>query len=103
MATPLRSGTSRLSHELCALYRGHRVLSLRQQSQRDAPPRSDLRIGAAVLAYVHWATLSGDGDKTPKFEQGSALAGYSGWECSEELLTDDDETSVVHSPTHSML
>jgi hypothetical protein len=56
-----------------------------------------------LLAYVRWATLSGSGDKTAKFEQGSALAGYSGWEYSEELLTDDDEASVVHNPTPSML
>ena len=56
-----------------------------------------------LLAYVRWATLSGASDQTPKFEQGSALAGYSGWEYSEELLTDDDETSVAHNPTPSML
>ena len=56
-----------------------------------------------LLAYVRWATLSGASDKTPKFEQGSALAGYSGWEYSEQLLTDDDEASVVHNPTPSML
>ena len=56
-----------------------------------------------LLAYVRWATLSGASDTTPKFEQGSALAGYSGWEYSEQLLTDDDEASVVHNPTPSML
>jgi hypothetical protein len=56
-----------------------------------------------LLAYVRWATLSGASGKTPKFEQGSALAGYSGFEYSEQLLTDDDEESVVHNPTPSML
>jgi hypothetical protein len=51
-----------------------------------------------LLAYVRWATLSGSEDKGSKFEQGSSLAGYSGWEHSEELLTDDDEESVVFNP-----
>ena len=37
------------------------------------------------------------------FEQGSALAGYAGWEFSTEPLTDDDETAVAHNPTPSML
>ena len=55
-----------------------------------------------LLAYVRWATLS-SGDKGSKFEQGSALAGYSGWEYSEELLTDDDEDAVLSNPTPSML
>jgi hypothetical protein len=54
------------------------------------------------LAYVRWATLSGSGEK-PKFEQGSALAGYTGWEYSAEPLTGDDAESVVHNPTPSML
>jgi hypothetical protein len=56
-----------------------------------------------LLAYVRWATLSRPDDKPLKFEQGSALAGYSGWEYSPEPLTAEDETSVLHNPTPSML
>jgi hypothetical protein len=56
-----------------------------------------------LLAYVRWATLSAPAAKPAKFEQGSALAGYAGWESSVEPLTDEDETSVVHNPTPSML
>ena len=56
-----------------------------------------------LLAYVRWATLSESADKPAKFEQGSALAGYAGWEYSGEPLTDEDEESVVHNPTPSML
>ena len=55
-----------------------------------------------LLAYGRWATLSGSGEK-PKFEQGSALAGYAGWEYAGEPLTAEDEDSVVHNPTPSML
>ncbi len=55
-----------------------------------------------LLAYVRWATLSGSG-QTPKFEQGSALAGYTGWEYSGQPLTGEDEESVLHNPTPSML
>ena len=55
-----------------------------------------------LLAYVRWATL-GKVDGGSKFEQGSALAGYAGWEFSTEPLTDEDETVVVHNPTPSML
>jgi hypothetical protein len=56
-----------------------------------------------LLAYVRWATLSAAADKPAKFEQGSALAGYAGWEYSAEPLTSDDAESVVHNPTPSML
>jgi redox-regulated HSP33 family molecular chaperone len=56
-----------------------------------------------LRAYVRWATLQETGERTGKFEQGSALAGYSSWEESAEPLTDEDETSVVHNPTPSML
>jgi hypothetical protein len=41
--------------------------------------------------------------KLNKFEQGSALAGYAGWEFSAEPLTEEDEEAVVHNPTASML
>jgi hypothetical protein len=56
-----------------------------------------------LLAYVRWATLSAPGDAAARFEQGSALAGYSGWEYSPKPLTDEDQTAVVHNPTPSML
>jgi hypothetical protein len=56
-----------------------------------------------LLAYVGWATLSKGPDGTGKFEQGSALAGYRGWEKSAAPLTDDDATQVVHNPSPSML
>ena len=70
----------------------------------NAPRRLVATFGSEqqLLAYVRWATLS-SGDKGSKFEQGSALAGYSGWEYSEELLGDDDEESVTHNPTPGML
>jgi hypothetical protein len=56
-----------------------------------------------LLAYVRWATLSAAADQPAKFEQGSALAGYVGWEYSGESLTEEDAESVVHNPTPSML
>jgi hypothetical protein len=56
-----------------------------------------------LRAYVRWATLHETGPRTGKFEQGSALASYQGWEESTEPLTGEDETSVVHNPTPSML
>jgi hypothetical protein len=73
--------------------------------KHNAPRRLVATFGSEqqLLAYVRWATLGGSGGKGSKFEQGSALAGYSGWEYSEELLTDDDEESGVHNPTPSML
>jgi hypothetical protein len=55
-----------------------------------------------LLAYVRWATI-GQAGETPKFEQGSALAGYTGWEYSADPLTEEDRESVVHNPTPSML
>lgn len=58
---------------------------------------------AQLHAYVHWATLNDLGDRSGKFEQGSALAGYSSWEESHEPLTDEDETAVIHNPSPSML
>jgi len=56
-----------------------------------------------LRAYVRWATLQETGERTGKFEQGSPLAGYSAWEESDQPLTDEDETAVVHNPTPSML
>ena len=56
-----------------------------------------------LRAYVRWATLKETGPRAGKFEQGSALASYNSWEESTEPLTDEDETSVVHNPTPSML
>jgi hypothetical protein len=56
-----------------------------------------------LLSYVRWATLEELGARRGKFEQGSALAGYSGWEDSVEPLTEEDANDVVHNPTPSML
>ena len=56
-----------------------------------------------LLSYARWATLEDHGNRTGKFEQGSALAGYSSWESSDQPLTEDDETAVYHNPTPSML
>jgi len=58
---------------------------------------------AQLLAYVGWATLSKGPDGASKFEQGSALASYRGWEKSATPLTDDDAAQVVHNPSPSML
>jgi hypothetical protein len=56
-----------------------------------------------LLAYVRWATLESTGERSGKFEQGSALAGCQAWESSPVPLTDDDETLVDHNPSPSML
>jgi hypothetical protein len=56
-----------------------------------------------LLAYVGWATLKDLGGQRGKFEQGSALAGYDAWEAAASSLTAEDEKSVVHNPTPSML
>ena len=56
-----------------------------------------------LLAYVRWATLEDHGERRGKYEQGSPLAGYEGWEHSTAQLTNDDATAVVHNPTPSML
>jgi hypothetical protein len=56
-----------------------------------------------LLAYVRWATLMPAGKQAGKFEQGSALASYSSWEQSTTPLTDDNEHTIVHNPSPSML
>lgn len=56
-----------------------------------------------LLSYVRWATLQELGERQGKFEQGSALAGYTSWEESTEPLTGDNKEAVVHNPTPSML
>jgi hypothetical protein len=56
-----------------------------------------------LLTYVRWATLEELGVRRGKYEQGSALAGYSGWEDSVEPLTEEDPREVVHNPSPSML
>ena len=56
-----------------------------------------------LRAYVRWATLEPIGERSGKFEQGSVLAGYNRWEPSAEPLTDEDDKSVAHNPTPSML
>jgi hypothetical protein len=54
-----------------------------------------------LLSYVRWATLS-EHEGVCKFEQGSSLAGFAGWESSAEPLT-EDAAEVDHNPTPSML
>lgn len=56
-----------------------------------------------LLAYVRWATLEHTGERRGKFEQGSVLAGYDGWESSPVPLNEDDASAVLHNPTPSML
>jgi hypothetical protein len=56
-----------------------------------------------LLSYVRWATLMPAGQQAGKFEQGSSLASYSSWEQSPTPLTDENEESVVHNPSPSML
>jgi hypothetical protein len=74
-------------------------------SKKDVPRRLVATFGSEqqLGAYVRWATLKDLGNRTGKFEQGSALAGYNAWEHSPEPLTDEDPTAVVHNPTPSML
>ena len=55
-----------------------------------------------LMAYVRWATLS-ERDGLRKFEQGSSLAGYQGYNCASEPLTNDDDATVDHNPSPSML
>jgi hypothetical protein len=56
-----------------------------------------------LLAYVRWATLEDLGGNQGKFEQGSSLASYRGWQQSDGPLGDDDPQAVDHNPTPSML
>jgi len=56
-----------------------------------------------LLAYVRWATLMPAGKQAGKFEQGSALASYSSWEQSATPLTDDNQDTIDHNPSPSML
>jgi hypothetical protein len=56
-----------------------------------------------LLAYVRWATLQKNNDGTYKFEQGSPLAGCTGYEHSTTPQTEDDAQQVPHNPTPSML
>ena len=56
-----------------------------------------------LLSYVRWATLEDLGNNEGKFEQGSALASFRGWQHSAEPLTDEDAETGLHNPTPSML
>lgn len=56
-----------------------------------------------LLAYVGWATLKKNPDGTSKFEQGSALAGYSRWEQLPAARPGDQPEEVVHNPSPTML
>ena len=74
-------------------------------SKRGVPRRlvATFSSEAQLRSYVRWATLEETGPRQGKFEQGSALAGYSSWEDSTQPLTEDDDQAVVHNPTPSML
>jgi len=74
-------------------------------SKSGVPRRLTATFGSEqqLLAYVRWATLQEQGGKQGKFEQGSALVGYSAWESSTTPLTEDDAASVPNNPTPSML
>jgi hypothetical protein len=74
-------------------------------SKRDRPQKIVATFDSEqqLLAYVRWAILESSGDAAGTFEQGSALASYSSWEQSKELLTNDDANSVIHNPSPGML
>jgi hypothetical protein len=55
-----------------------------------------------LLAYVRWATLS-QRDDVYKFEQGSVLAGSTGWESSAVPLTNEAPDAVDFNPSPAML
>jgi hypothetical protein len=55
-----------------------------------------------LLSYVRWATLSEQGGSF-KFEQGSPLAGFQGWDYSASPQTEEDPAAVLHNPSPSML
>lgn len=56
-----------------------------------------------LRAYVRWATLENHGERSGKFEQGSALASFEAWEMSATPLTGDDPENAPYNPTPSML
>lgn len=74
-------------------------------SKKGVPRRLVATFGSEqqLLSYVRWATLEELGEQSGKFEQGSALAGYSAWEQSTSPLTDEDATVIVHNPSPTML
>jgi hypothetical protein len=65
--------------------------------------RATFDSGAQLRAYVAWATLATDESGHKKFEQGSSLAGFQGWEESGDPLTDEPADKVDHNPSPSML
>lgn len=74
-------------------------------SKRHVPRKLVATFGSQqqLLTYVRWATLQETGERLGRFEQGSALAGYDGWEESTEPLTEEDADAVVYNPSPSML
>jgi hypothetical protein len=74
-------------------------------SKRSGPWKLVATFGSEqqLLAYVRWATLQETGPKRGKFEQGSSLAGYDAWQDSEQPLTEDDASDIVHNPSPTML
>jgi hypothetical protein len=81
-------------------YRTHYLYGLKPGIDRKLVASFDSE--QQLLAYVRWSTLSRR-DGTYRFEQGSSLAGYTGWSHSDQPLTDDDATGVDHNPSPSML
>lgn len=74
-------------------------------TKRGTPRRLVAMFGSEqqLRAYVRWATLESHGDRRGKFEQGSALASYEGWEMSATPLTEEDSGELPFNPTPSML
>lgn len=74
-------------------------------SKRDTPLRLVATFGSEqqLLAYLRWATLQRQPGKPAKFEQGSALAGFSDERHAPAPLTTEDPTDVPFNPTPSML
>ena len=74
-------------------------------SKKDVPRRLLATFGSEqqLLAYARWATISETAPRVGRFEQGSALAGYTRWDYADKPLTDEDASLVVHNPTPSML
>jgi hypothetical protein len=57
-----------------------------------------------LLTYVRWATLQSTGSRAGKFEQGSVLASFHGWNDSATPISEGDATAdVPHNPSPTML
>ena len=74
-------------------------------SKRGGPMQLVATFGSEqqALAYVRWATLKSQDERTGKFEQGSVLAGYDRWDHTETPLNEEPAGDVIHNPTPTML